>query len=159
MPANLSLRLRPITPEDDSFLARLYASTREQELAQTNWSDEQKAMFCRMQFNAQTADYQRNYPDASFDVIERDGVAAGRLLVLREDEKIHVIDIALMPEHRGAGIGTKLLRELQEEARAGGKSLSIHVEQFNPARRLYERLGFRQVEEKGVYLLLHWSSK
>lgn len=151
-----SLSLRPITPEDESFLARLYASTREQELSQTNWSDEQKAMFCRMQFNAQTADYQKNYPDASFDVIERDGVAAGRLLVLRSAAAIHVIDIALLPEHRGAGIGTRFLRELQEEAKAAGKKLSIHVEQFNPARRLYERLGFKQVEEKGVYLLMAW---
>ncbi len=152
-----SLSLRPITPEDDAFLARLYASTREMELAQTNWNDEQKAMFCRMQFNAQTTDYQRNYPDASFNVIERDGVPAGRLLVLREEGKIHIIDIALLPEHRGAGIGTKFLRELQEEAKAAGKKLSIHVEQFNPARRLYERLGFKQMEEKGVYLLMEWS--
>ena len=60
-----SLSLRPITPEDEPFLARLYASTRAEELAQTNWSEEQKAMFCRMQFNAQTADYRANYPDAS----------------------------------------------------------------------------------------------
>lgn len=150
------ISLRPITPEDESFLAALYASTRTEELAQTNWSDEQKAMFCRMQFNAQTTDYQRNYPDASFQIIERDGVAAGRLLVLRAAEKIHVIDIALLPEHRGAGIGTKFLRELQEEAAAAGKKLSIHVELFNPARRLYERLGFKQVEEKGMYLLMQW---
>jgi len=151
------ISLRPITPADESFLARLYASTREQELAQTNWSDEQKAMFCRMQFNAQTTDYQRNYPEASFQIIERDGVAAGRLLVLRSDDAVHVIDIALLPEHRGAGIGTKFLRELQEEAKAAGKPLSIHVEQFNPARRLYERLGFQQIEEKGVYLLMQWA--
>lgn len=158
MPANLSLRLRPITPEDEPFLAALYASTRAQELALTNWSDDEKAMFCRMQFNAQTADYQRNYSDASFQIIERDGVAAGRLLVRRLDDAIYVIDIALLPEHRGAGIGTKLLKDLQEEARAAGKKLSIHVEQFNPARRLYERLGFQQVEEKGVYLLMRWSA-
>ena len=154
------ISLRPITPEDDSFLARLYASTRTEELAGTGWSEEQKAMFCRMQFNAQTTDYQRNYPDASFDIIERDGVAAGRLLVLRSDEeKIHVVDISLLPEHRGAGIGTKLLRELQDEAAAAGKKLSIHVECFNPARRLYERLGFQQVEEKGVYFLMEWGMR
>jgi GNAT superfamily N-acetyltransferase len=131
--------LRPITPGDESFLASLYASTRTEELAQTNWSEEQKAMFCRMQFNAQTVDYRANYPDASFQIIERDGVAAGRLLVLRSDEKIHVIDIALLPEHRGAGIGTKFLRELQDEAKAAGKPLSIHVERFNPARRRVEQ--------------------
>ena len=151
-----SIHLRPITPEDESFLARLYASTREQELAQTNWSDEQKAMFCRMQFNAQTADYRANYPDASFQIIERDGVTAGRLLVMRSDDAVHVIDIALLPEHRGAGIGTKLLKELQKEARSVGKKVSIYVEQFNPARRLYERLGFQQVAEKEVYLLMEW---
>ncbi|HKP03562.1 MAG TPA: GNAT family N-acetyltransferase [Chthoniobacterales bacterium] len=148
--------LRPITPGDDSFLARLYASTRAEELAVTGWSEEQKAMFCRMQFNAQTADYQRNYPDASFQIIERGGVAAGRLLVRRSDEAVHVIDIALLPEHRGAGIGTKLLKELQEEATAAGKPLTIHVERFNPAMRLYQRLGFRQIEDKGVYLLMSW---
>jgi ribosomal protein S18 acetylase RimI-like enzyme len=148
--------LRPITPEDDSFLASLYASTRADELAITGWSEEQKAMFCRMQFAAQSADYQRNYPDASFQIIERSGVAAGRLLVLRSNEAIHVIDIALLPEHRGAGIGTKLLKELQQEAKAAGKPLTIHVERFNPALRLYERLGFKQVEEKEVYLLMEW---
>ncbi len=115
-------------------------------------------MFCRMQFGAQTADYRANYPDASFQIIERDGMAAGRLLVLRSEEAIHVIDIALLPEHRGAGIGTKLLKELQDEAKAAGKPLTIHVERFNPALRLYERLGFKQVEEKGVYLLMEWRS-
>jgi GNAT superfamily N-acetyltransferase len=150
------ISLRPITPEDESFLAGLYASTRAEELALTNWTDEQKAMFCRMQFNAQTADYRRNYPGASFQIIEHNGAAAGRLLVLREDDKIHVIDIALMPEHRGAGIGTKFLRELQTEAKAAGKPLSIHVERFNPARHLYDRLGFQQVEDKGIYLLMEW---
>ena len=153
------ISLRPITPEDELFLAGLYASTRAEELAQINWSEEQKVMFCRMQFAAQTADYQKNYPDASFQIIERDGVAAGRLLVMRSDDAVHVIDIALIPEHRGAGIGTKLLKELQEEARAAGKKLSIYVERFNPARRLYDRLGFKQVEEKEVYLLMEWKEK
>jgi ribosomal protein S18 acetylase RimI-like enzyme len=61
-----------------------------------------------------------------------------------------------LPEHRGAGIGTKLLRDLQEEVRSAGKSLTIHVERFNPALRLYERLGFQQIEDKGVYLLMEW---
>ena len=150
------ISLRPITPEDESFLAGLYASTRTQELAQTNWSDEQIAMFCRMQFNAQTAHYGENYPGASFQIIERNGVSAGRLYVARWENEIRIIDIALLPEHRGAGLGTRLLKELQEEAGAAGKKLSIHVEQFNPARRLYERLGFQEVEEKEVYLLMEW---
>jgi ribosomal protein S18 acetylase RimI-like enzyme len=158
MPANLSLRLRPITPEDDSFLRRLFASTRAEELAITGWNDEQKAAFCRMQFDAQSAHYRKHYADASFDVIERDGEAAGRLLVWRSEKEILIVDIALLPEHRGAGIGTRFLRELQEEARSAGKPLTIHVERYNPALRLYERLGFKTVEEQEVYLLMHWGS-
>ncbi len=149
-----SIVLRPITPEDDSFLAAVYASTRAEELSVTGWSDAQKAAFCRQQFDAQTAHYAANYPGASFQMIEHGGQPAGRLYVMRWEREIRIIDITLLPAHRGAGLGTKLLRELQEEACAAGRKLSIHVERFNPARQLYERLGFREVEDKGVYLLM-----
>jgi GNAT superfamily N-acetyltransferase len=148
--------LRPITPEDDSFLAQLYASTRVDELAITGWSEEQKAAFCRMQFDAQSAHYRAHYPDASCQIIERGGLAAGRLLVWRTEKQILVIDISLLPEHRGAGVGTELLKGLQAEARTAGKTLTIHVEHFNPARRLYERLGFKEIEDLGVYRLMEW---
>ena len=158
MPANLSLRLRRITPEDDSFLAGLYASTRMEELAVTGWSDEEKAVFCRRQFDAQSVHYRENYPGALLQVIEKEGVPVGRLYVAHWEREIRIMDIAILPEHRGAGIGTQLLRELQNEARSAGKTLTIHVERFNPALRLYERLGFQMVEDKGVYLLMEWES-
>ena len=153
-----SIQLRPITPEDESFLAGVYASTRAEELLVTNWSDQEKALFCRHQFDAQTAHYTANYSGVSFEIIERGGVPVGRLYVARWEKEIRIVDITLLPEHRGAGIGTKLLKELQEEAKGAGKKLSIHVERLNPAMLLYQRLGFQQVEDKGVYLLLHWSS-
>jgi ribosomal protein S18 acetylase RimI-like enzyme len=152
------LSLRPITLEDDSFLAGVYASTRAVELAITGWSDEDKAVFCRRQFDAQSAHYRENYPGALFQVIEREGIAIGRLYVAHWEKEIRIVDITLLPEHRGTGLGTKLLRELQEEARSAGKSLTIHVERFNPALGLYERLEFQQIEDKGVYLLMQWSA-
>ena len=158
MPANLSLRLRRITPEDDSFLAGLYASTRADELAVTGWSEEERATFCRRQFDAQTAHYRENYPGASLQVIERDGASIGRLYVAHWEGEIRIMDIAILPEHRGSGIGSQLLSELQDEARSAGKTLTIHVERFNPALRLYERLGFKMIEDKGVYLLMEWES-
>jgi ribosomal protein S18 acetylase RimI-like enzyme len=153
------ISLRPITPEDVPFLAGVYASTRWDELAPTGWSDEEKAVFCRRQFDAQSAHYRENYPGASLQIIERAGVAIGRLYVAHWEREIRIMDIALLPEHRGAGLGTKLLRDLQQEARSTGKSLTIHVERFNPALRLYQRLGFEQVEDKGVYLLMRWGGK
>ena len=148
--------LRPITPADTSFLTCVYASSRAEELALTDWSDEQKEIFCRRQFDAQSAYYAATYPEASFQIIECDGEPIGRLYVARWEKQIRIVDITLLPEFRGAGIGTKLLRELQEEARSAGKSLTIHVERFNRALALYQRLGFQQIEDKGVYVLMRW---
>ena len=149
-------RLRPATPEDEQFLRAVYAATRADELALVQWSDAQKRAFTDMQFAAQDADYRQNYPDAQYSIIEVQGVPVGRLYVDRCSKEIRIIDIALLPEHRRAGIGTKLLRELQDEACEAGKTLTIHVEKFNPALSLYHRLGFQQVEDKGVYLFLEW---
>ena len=150
------ISLRPITPEDTSFLARVYASTRWEELTPTGWSDEEKTIFCRRQFDAQSEYYAANYPEAAFQIIERDSEPIGRLYVARWEKEIRIVDISLLPEARGSGIGTKLLRELQDEARGAGKSLTIHVERFNRALGMYQRLGFKEIEDKGVYLLMEW---
>ncbi len=107
-----------------------------------------------MQFEAQRRHYSEHFPDAAFLVIVRDGRPAGRLYVDRGLASIHIIDIALLPEHRRAGIGSHLLAELLAEGDREGKAVSLHVEHFNPAMRLYERLGFRGIEDTGVYYLL-----
>jgi ribosomal protein S18 acetylase RimI-like enzyme len=151
-----SPRLRAATAEDEQFLRAVYAGTRAEELARVPWSEEQKRAFTDMQFAAQDTHYRRHYPAAQYSIIEVQGIPAGRLYVDRGKKEILIIDIALLPEYRRAGIGTKLLRELQHEARMAGKALTIHVEKFNPALRLYRRLGFQQIEDKGVYLFLEW---
>jgi ribosomal protein S18 acetylase RimI-like enzyme len=148
------LALRPVGDADRAFLAQLYASTRAEELAILPWTDEQKAQFLAQQFEAQDTHYRAHYDGATFDVIEVDGLSAGRLYVHRGPREIRIVDISLTPAFRGRGLGTSLLRELIAEADAGGRILSIHVEARNPARRLYERLGFRPVGEAGVYLLM-----
>jgi ribosomal protein S18 acetylase RimI-like enzyme len=118
------------------------------------WDDAQKDAFLRMQFDAQDAWWHENYGGASFDVILVDGEPAGRFYVHRGPSEIRIVDIALLQEQRGNGIGTRLLEELLAEGDAGGKSVTIHVERMNPALRLYERLGFSIAEDKGVYLFL-----
>lgn len=149
--------LRRVTASDTAFLLRVYAGTRAEELALTDWSDEQKEAFVRMQFEAQHAYYQEHYADASFEVIEVDGLPAGRLYVHRRPAEIRLVDITLLPEFRGAGAGTALLRGLMAEAEAAGKTLTIHVEMYNPALRLYERLGFvASAADRGPYLFLEW---
>ena len=147
-------RLRPVAGDDREFLVELYGSVRESELANVPWDAAARQTFVELQFAAQDAHYREHYPGATLDVIEVDGQPAGRLYVHRAPGDIRIMDIALAPAFRGRGIGSGLLRRLISEAEASGQTLSIHVEGNNPARRLYERLGFRPVGEHGVYLLL-----
>lgn len=150
--------LRDATENDVAFLSAVYASTRAEELALTDWGDEQKAEFCRMQFEAQDAHYKTYYPSARYHVIECDGEPVGRLYVDRWEREIRIMDIALLTAWRRRGIGSCLLEELKAEGKATGKALSIHVEKFNPALHWYERLGFQAIEDKNVYWLMRWEA-
>ena len=151
-----AIDLRPSTPTDRVFQHQVFAATRADEMALVDWPVEQKLAFVRQQFEAQDTYYHQNYPNATFDVVQVDGRRAGRLYVDRWPREIRVIDIALLPEFRGQGIGTVLLRRLQRETEVSSRTLSMHVEKFNRAQGLYARLGFVQVADSGVYLLIEW---
>jgi len=157
MPMTKAISLRPECPEDREFLYALYASTREEEMKLVSWPDSQKQAFLRMQFDLQSTHYHHHYPGASYQIILSEGLPIGRLYIHRVESQILLIDIALMPQHRGIGTGGQLLGELLAEARAAQKTLAIHVEHNNPALRLYARLGFRIIEDKGVYYYMEWS--
>lgn len=149
--------LRPATEADRPFLIDLYATTRADELALVDWDDATKRAFIEHQFNAQDDHYRSNYPGATLDVIEVEEEPCGRLYVYRGEEDIRIMDIAVAPAFRGRGIGTALIEDLIAEARASERSVSVHVEMQNPARSLYDRLGFVPVGEHGVYVLMEWS--
>lgn len=154
MSVTREVTLRPVTAGDRSLLEAVYASTRETELALVPWDDATKRAFFAQQFAAQDRHYREHYPGATLDVIEAGGEPAGRLYVHWGAAEIRIMDIALLPPFRGRGIGTRLLRELLVSGRDSGRSVSVHVERENPARRLYERLGFRPVGEHGIYVLM-----
>ncbi|MEP6491705.1 MAG: GNAT family N-acetyltransferase [bacterium] len=149
-----ALSLRPITDADLPFLYRVYAMTRWEELAPTGWTQDQKEEFLRQQFMAQHEWWQKEYDSTSFDIVERGGTPVGRLYVARWERELRIVDIAILPEYRGGGIGTRLVERIMSEAEQSGRAVRIHVEAFNRARNLYERLGFAQIENKGVYLLM-----
>lgn len=121
-----------------------------------DWTAEMKDAFILQQFTAQHSWYQEHYVGAEFQVILVEDMRAGRLYVHRRPTEIRLVDIALLPEHRQGGIGTSILRDLLAEGEAVGKPVTIHVEVYNPAMRLYERLGFRPIEERGPYRLMEW---
>lgn len=146
------ITLRPMHEADLPFLRALYATTREAELAQVPWTAEQKGAFLDHQFHAQHEHWQTHYTGTSWDVVEENDIPVGRLYVGRWADEIRIVDIALLPSHRGRGIGSELIRALFREGDATGRKVSIHVELFNPARALYRRLGFEETGAHGVYL-------
>jgi ribosomal protein S18 acetylase RimI-like enzyme len=156
--AQAGLTFRRITDADLPFLARVYASTRAEEMAVViSMTDAQKAAFIEAQFLLQHAHYQKYYPQADWLVTTYAGADIGRLYLERWPTQHRIIDITLLPEYRGKGLGEQVLRDLMDEAKAAGKAVSIHVEKFNPAMRLYRRLGFTIEEDKGVYDLMRWT--
>jgi len=120
------------------------------------WTPEQKAAFLDMQFQAQAAHYTEFYPHCQFLMIELEGRPIGRLYIDRGEDDIRITDIALLPEWRGHGIGRMLMEEILAEGRNTGKRVTIYVEHDNPARGLYDRLGFRHVDTNGVYHFMEW---
>jgi ribosomal protein S18 acetylase RimI-like enzyme len=145
---------RPMTESDGPALFAIYASTREAELAVVDWTPEEKHQFLLFQFNAQHQHYMQHFADADFGLLMMDSQAIGRLYVRETPERIHIIDIALLPQFRRRGIATGLLSGIVRRGSEAGLPVSIHVEMHNPARALYERLGFRLVEERGMYLYM-----
>ena len=152
-----AITLRPATDADYNFMRLLYASTREEEMKQFPFDDFQKRQFLDEQFGAQYQHYQLHYPTCERNIIEKDGQPIGRLWIDEWRDQIRLVDIALMTAWRGSGVGSMLLREVLERGKKAGKPVTIHVESYNPAMRLYERLGFVKVDTNGVYYLMKWT--
>ncbi|MCP4536107.1 MAG: GNAT family N-acetyltransferase [Chloroflexi bacterium] len=152
----MTTTLRSITEQDMDFLCRVYASTREAELAVLDWDDARKESFLQMQFTAQHTHYQHHFGDASFDLVLIDDEPVGRLYLHHRKDEIRIIDIALLTQHRGKGVGSALMRGILDQAAQADLSVRIHVERNNPALGLSHRLGFCEIGDEGAYWLMEW---
>ena len=153
-----AVSLRPETDADRDFLLNLYVSTRDKELLAIGWTQKQISSFLLQQFEAQFGSYHTQYPQANFDIIEYQGKKIGRLYLEKGKHEYRLVDISLLPEYRNWGLGHYLLRSLLQQASDESLPVSLHVERNNPARALYERLGFYVQKDLGVYLLMYWNS-
>lgn len=150
------ISLRPVTEADGELLFSLYASTRAAEVAQVPWSEEQKKAFIRMQFDAQTREYAAGNPQATHEIICVKDQPVGRLYLSRKQDEFHILDITVLPDHRGAGTGSWVLKRIMADAKREGKPVTIYVESFNPSLGFFERLGFQPVRNEGFYSLLRF---
>lgn len=147
------LRARRVAPGDLAFLQQLYASTRAEELAASGWPADEQEAFLVQQFGLQHRYYQEHHRDADFLLLSSlAGQPLGRLYWRAIDaEEAALIDVSLIPQARGRGLGTALMSMLVSQADRLGQSIGLHVEPDNPARRLYERHGFELLSDNGVY--------
>lgn len=159
MPAESPVTLRPARPDDEPFLLAVYASTRGDLQQIPGWDDRRREALIAMQSRAQAADYRGRFPDSGYQIVLFEGTPVGRLFVHRGLGEIRLVDIALLPEYRGRGIGGGLIGAVLTEAAGAGKPVRLHVERSNPALRLYQRLDFATIGDQGVHFLMEWTPR
>ena len=150
--------LRPVRDEDREFLRLCFRSAWQRAFAAASLSSDVLEKLLDHQFDAQDSSYRQECPDADFDLILIGGKPAGRIYVHRREQEIGLMEMTLLPEFRNQKIGTGLMTDLIEEAKAAGKSVVLHVEHWNPdARRLYLRLGFKVEQDIGTHWKMRWA--
>lgn len=156
VPSLPGLRLRLECLEDQGFQEELYGSTRSEELEAAGWPDEIRAGFVSQQFRAQSAYYRRVFEGAAWWIVEYEGRSVGRFIVHRAADHLRLVDLSLLPDHRGRGVGTALLRWLLEDARV--RALPVRLSAFLGTRieAYYRRLGFRESDNDGVRAFMEW---
>lgn len=150
------IRLRPVADEDREFLLTAFAAGREIELSMVPWDDSLKRAFVENQFDAQSSYYASNYDNVRHDVILASDTPVGRIYVSRNDERIAILDMAVLGEFRGRGIASAIVNSLIEEARASHRSVQVHVETFNPAQTFFTNRGFVVKSSDDINLRLVW---
>ncbi|HYP14048.1 MAG TPA: GNAT family N-acetyltransferase [Bryobacteraceae bacterium] len=131
-----SVSLRQVHPNDEEFLFEVYASTTALD-----------PLLTRIQYRALLASRQISFPDCERLVILAENEPAGYLNLLRAPSHFHIVDLVLLPEFRNHGVGTSVLNEVITQAERLSVPVHLSVERSNPAKRLYERLGFRVTGE------------
>jgi GNAT superfamily N-acetyltransferase len=151
-----SISLRAATTEDGEFLREVFKSSRGDDLRELGWDEDRIGEFLDMQFDAQQRLNQNEYQQANDQIVLSAAEPAGRFTVERRDHEIRCVEVALLPAHRNTGIGTFLIRQLQNEARLANKPLRLGVIRFSRAVSLFERLGFVRTSETGTHFQMEW---
>ncbi len=151
-----SLELRPVSTADNDFLYSIYVDSRAEEMKLVPWDEAAKQNFLQMQFTAQQTHYGAYFPKASHDLILVEGTPVGQIYVDRRETEIRILDIVVLLDARGRGIGSHVLQDLMKEAETVHKTLSIYVESTSPSLRFFQRLGFVKAGDNGISSFMEW---
>lgn len=151
--AALGVALREATPEDGAFLTDLFVQVRSHVFAPLGMSPEQLKPMLDMQYHGRDRQYRADFPEAVTYLLERAGEPVGACIMCSQPDHLRLIDISIARDHQGAGLGRALLEDVKRQA----PKLCLKVESLNPARRLYERAGFKETSDDGMYASMEWN--
>lgn len=142
--------VRPSQEADEDFHRALFFSVRAPEFMVAGWPEAVLRDFLAGQSQLQRRHYANVYSGALTQIVTHDGTPIGRLILYATPGDIRVVDISLLPDWRGGGLGSALLEAVETQAVAARVSVSLSVDLHNPARRLYLRRGFVPVSDDGM---------
>src|SRR4051812_11480153 len=149
--------LSPVRDADSATFFDLFVRVRAHDLGAAAWPEAIRAATLRIQFDAHRRGYGERYPAADTSLLIDQGEPIGWAVVDRAGTSIHLVDIAVLPERRGRGAATAVLRALQDEAAHGTRPLTLTVLRGNLAAiGLYSRLGFEPAAADDLNLHLQW---
>jgi ribosomal protein S18 acetylase RimI-like enzyme len=151
----MALYLRPALPQDDQFLYQLAWQVIYDQLYAGLWDPAIRNALLDLQVRAKRGAYAVSHPHADSAIVMWDDLPVGAMIIDRSGEFYDLVDISILPKHRGAGIGTRLILGVCMEAEMMRKSVRLYVSVSNPrAAELYKRLGFRVIEDLQSDLLM-----
>jgi RimJ/RimL family protein N-acetyltransferase len=151
---NPPIILRPEREEDAAFLAGLFRTSAGRDLSLLPIDEAMKDQLISMQFASQTTTYRAQFPAARFDIIEQDGEPIGRIVIDAGTEVGRIVDVALMLERRGQGLGTAIIGAVTQRL---ARRVRCQVLAGNRASlSMFHRAGFRQVGDVPPFLHLEW---
>lgn len=141
---------RAATPEDESFLRALHTAT------QTDFEGlPERDVLLDLQYRARADGYAARHPGACRLILLGDAGPVGMVMLAEEEDATLVVDLAVLPAWQGRGVASAALRTVQATCGSGG--VRLHVRADSPARRLYRRLGFREVGSDALNVAMHWT--
>jgi ribosomal protein S18 acetylase RimI-like enzyme len=154
-----TLRLRPEQEQDQAFRFKLFCESRAAQFALLPLDAAGYEQLMRFQFQAQTATYRANFPNARCDIIELDGTPIGRIVIDRPGDRVYIVDQAIVAALRSRGFGTAIMKALLEQARETGLPVRLKVASTNDAaKRLYLRLGFVAIDSDPLFSEMQWAA-
>jgi ribosomal protein S18 acetylase RimI-like enzyme len=139
-----SLGYRSATESDIDFLYALRVATMKEYVDKTwGWDD-----------TFQQSIFRKNYVPAKVQILTFDGQDIGMLSVEERDEDIFLKTVEIHPAFQSQGIGTAIISQILADGVKKGKSVRLQVLKVNPAKRLYDRLGFSVIEETSTHYIM-----